>query len=86
MLVRAISAAETAGRAVPLEWRLSLGSVLQQCGEPYQALQTFNLAVATHPESSDAHFAWPPPFNRWIVRKKRKKEEEKNTRWPLRRA
>jgi tetratricopeptide (TPR) repeat protein len=62
MLGRAVSAAEAAGLAPPLEWRLTLGSVQQQCGELRQALETFTVAASEHPGSGDAHFCRATAF------------------------
>lgn len=56
MLGRAVAAAEGSGRTPPLEWRLSLGSVQQQCGEHRQALESFTAAARENPGSGDAHF------------------------------
>ncbi|MEN8198122.1 MAG: tetratricopeptide repeat protein, partial [Pseudomonadota bacterium] len=62
MLGRAVSAAEAAGLAPPLEWRLTLGSIQQQCGELRQALETFTVAAKEHPGSGEAHFCQATAF------------------------
>lgn len=62
MLGRAVVAAETAGRAPPLEWLLTLGSVQQQCGEHRQALITFAVAAREHPDSGEALFCLATAF------------------------
>ena len=56
MLGRAVAAAGAYGQAPPLEWRLTLGSILQQCGEHGQALESFTVAVGEHQDSGEAHF------------------------------
>lgn len=55
-LARAVEAAEAAGRVPPLDWRLSLGAVQQQCGAHRQALETFTGAVKDYPDAGEAHF------------------------------